>query len=263
MSKKYQTVFIIFLGVSLFVSCGKSMPTENQISCIVEEFRNGDYEYVTTWYNVSADNQKRMSSVLEGKVISSPYQQYEEVTDFSDSQGLIKQYWYTKDDEIVYNMKVRDSDYENGFWITNIAEEKGTAIYERDDLTFIFDRTEIIAGKKVYIYDTQYETELHSVVLSPENPEDMKAANPIKLTCVMKLKYYIDFASNEVVRIFIDESDIARANAILSLMSSGKSQAEAEDITAQDRNYDSLEGVIDIKNFGTDIVINIPEDLPK
>lgn len=263
MSKKFQIIFLFLLTAFFSVSCVDRKPSEEQLSKIIDNFRAGDYEYITTWYNVGPDHQKEMSYVLEGKKIDLPYEQYEKVTDYSGYQGLIEQYWYTKDEDIIYSIKVKASNHENGVWITNRGAEKETDLYAKEGLSFVYDRKEIISGKVIHVYLTQYETEVNSAEPILESAGNVQNNDPITLTCKMKLEYYIDFSSEEVIRIIIDESDIIRANGILAQITSGKTKTEAESIVDEDGSYDSIEGVIDIMNFGNDIFIEPPEDLQK
>lgn len=237
----------------------KEQLPDAQAEAIIQDFYEGSYEYTSTTYRQVGDQPETVDYQVEGKLISDPYQQYEQVANASEIQGIVEQYWYTQDEKTVHNMKLA-AENKSGEWMTFEDGIKGNVMYQKEGLPFEFDREETISGRKVYVYRAEYEEEfVADYSMLPE--EDRNGVTEVRLPYIIILDYYIDPQAKEVIRIEMDPSDSARTSEIAHLMVNGSTQEEAEKEVSKNKNLDSARQVIDIKNFNGEITIDAPEDL--
>ncbi len=259
MRKWQNKLFAIPVIALLSVSCGKSEPSDYNAEEIIDAFSHGDYEYTRISYHKIGENPKIVDEEVEGKLISNPYQQYEQTKDASDTQGISEQYWYMRDGNVVHKIKMSITDIPDN-WMTVQSDVKGSDVYLKEDLTFAFDREELVSGRKVHVYRAQYEDKL-TTDYSQLPEEQRNGFTEITVPYMAVIEYYIDFLEKEVVQIRIDGTDSAKAAEITNLIFSGMDQEEAEkEINDNKEIQESYESIMDIKNFNTKIEINIPED---
>lgn len=151
MRKWQNKLFAIPVIALLSVSCGKSEPSDYNAEEIIDAFSHGDYEYTRISYHKIGENPKIVDEEVEGKLISNPYQQYEQTKDASDTQGISEQYWYMRDGNVVHKIKMSITDIPDN-WMTVQSDVKGSDVYLKEDLTFAFDREELVSGRKVHVY---------------------------------------------------------------------------------------------------------------
>lgn len=93
---------------------------------IIRDFWHGQYEYTITSY--LGKNPKIITWEMEGKLISDPYQQYEQAVNVSETQGITEQYWYIQDGRVKHNIKMSVGDTPNQ-WLSYESDVKGSALY--------------------------------------------------------------------------------------------------------------------------------------
>lgn len=255
--KRYMNLFVIPLIGLMLISCTKGSPSDSEAEEIIHDFWEGDYEY--TVYSKHGEGSEQSHGEVKGKLISDPYQQYEQAADASETQGIVEQYWYMQGENVVYNMKMSVSNRPD-CWTTFESGAKGSDMYIKEDLAFTFDREETVSGRKVCVYRTQFEEE-HVADYSQLPEEDGKVPEKFTLPFTMVMEYYIDFTEKEVVRIRLDGTDSARAAEIANLMYSGMTQEEAEEEFRENGSEETYEVIYDIKNFNGAVEIDPPEDL--
>ena len=102
--KRYRNLFVISLIGLMLISCTRGSPSDSEAEEIIHDFWEGDYEY--TVYSKHGEGSERFHEEVKGKLISDPYQQYEQAVDASETQGIVEQYWYMQGENVVYNMKM-------------------------------------------------------------------------------------------------------------------------------------------------------------
>ncbi len=255
--RRHRNLFVIPLIGLMLISCTRGQPSDSEAEEIIHDFWQGDYEY--TVYSRHGESLERSLGEMEGKLISDPYQQYEQAADASVVQGIVEQYWHMRDGNVEHHFKMSVSNRPD-YWTTIETGTKGSDLYIKEDLTFTFDREETVSGRELCVYRTQYEEEcVADYSQLPE--EDGKVPEKFTLPFTMVMEYYIDFTEKEVVRIRLDGTDSARTAEIANLMYSGMTQEEAEEEFRENRSEETYEVIYDIKNFNGAVEIDPPEDL--
>ena len=85
-------------------------------------------------YSKHGEGSERFHEEVKGKLISDPYQQYEQAVDASETQGIVEQYWYMQGENVVYNMKMSVSNRPD-YWTTFESGAKGSDMYIKVDRT--------------------------------------------------------------------------------------------------------------------------------
>lgn len=75
-------------------------------------------------YYKAGEERNKPYGEIHGKLISNPYQQYEQAADASE-QGIVEQYWYMQDGQVVYNFKTPAANAPS-HWTTIRSGEKGS-----------------------------------------------------------------------------------------------------------------------------------------
>lgn len=259
MSKRYNKLLCVLWIVLLSVSCGKDQPSDSAAEAIIQDFWQGDYEYTRTSLHKIEENPEVVDEAAEGKLIADPYQQYEQITGGSETQGIVEQYWHMRDGKVEHYIKISIGENPDR-WMSFESDVKGSALYVKENLTFAFEGEESISGRDVYVYRTQYEEEL-TVDYSQLPEEEQNGLTEIVVPYTAAMEYYIDFSAKEVVRIRIDGTGGAKASATANLMLSGMPREEAEKEIRENGIEESYEIRIDIKNYNGEIEIDVPEDL--
>lgn len=146
--KRYRNLFVISLIGLMLISCTRGSPSDSEAEEIIHDFWERDYEY--TVYSKHGEGSERFHEEVKGKLISDPYQQYEQAVDASETQGIVEQYWYMQGENVVYNMKMSVSNRPD-YWTTFESGAKGSDMYIKEDLAFTFDREETVSGRKVCV----------------------------------------------------------------------------------------------------------------
>ena len=97
--KRYRNLFVISLIGLMLISCTKGSPSDSEAEEIIHDFWEGDYEY--TVYSKHGEGSEQSHGEVKGKLISDPYQQYEQAADASETQGIVEQYWYMQGENVV------------------------------------------------------------------------------------------------------------------------------------------------------------------
>lgn len=263
----YSTAIILLSALLMLVSCGRNHPSDSEAEEaipdseaeeIIHDFWQGDYEYTQAMYYKAGEERNKPYGEIHGKLISNPYQQYEQAADASE-QGIVEQYWYMQDGQVVYNFKTPAANAPS-HWTTIRSGEKGSCVYIKEELSFAFDREETISGRKVSVYRAQSEEE-YTADYSKLPKEDRNGITEITIPYTMDVDYYIDFSQKEVARIRLDVTGSAKASAVASRMFSGMTREEAEQELRENGIEETWEIIYDIKNFNGEIEIDAPEDL--
>ena len=183
-------------------------------------------------------------------MISDPYQQYEKRTEFSSSamvSALLEIYAYEKEGLIYDDMRLDTYDNDS-MWMVGNRTAKISDLYAVEGLDFKFSRKEKTGDFNAFVFTTQYET------MSITKTEDKSIETP----CNMKLEYYVDPRSREIVRIVVDDEEVAREGAIAMKITEGETKENAAKIV-QKEGVEKNKIVIDIKNLGGEFVIHRPD----
>lgn len=237
---KKITLFIVLSMVSLFfVGCGSDSSKNKKFNTIIENFRNGNYEYTSKGYSIESGQGKKYLYEMQGKLIADPYQQYE----IGEMEEV---YVYEKDGKIFEDMRLSTSDGE----IKSISFEsdKGSDLYIRENLEFTYLRDEIVDNSKLSVFSSEYEKT--NVIAG----KDRKISLPSKI----KLEYYVDLEKEVVKKIVVDLSDSEKVDQIGRLMLEGKSEKDAKKLVDNCDESSIMKVDIDIHNFDGDIVIERP-----
>lgn len=242
--KKLSILFIVLSCVFLFINgCDSESVQDKKIIDIIEKFRNSDYEYKIS-YSTELEQEETCLYETQGKFIADPYQQFEE----SNMQDV---YVYEKNGEFYHEVRIWTSDEE----VKSITfkGDKGDALYLRDDLVFTYQRDEKVDNSKLSVFSSEYER------ISVIADQDMEVSLPGKVV----LEYYVDLKKEIVRRIVVDLSESERAEEIGRYMLEGLSEEEAKEMADQSGEKERMIVVIEIENFGGDVIIERPKiDIP-
>ena len=236
--KCFRVCAISVLISSGLMACSDHMDQE-EVADIVNEFHNSNYEYVKT--SVSGVNDDVLS-VLEGRVIADPYEEYYRVSDDFSADSVLQEA-YISGTGPNYTIQAKDS---SGNMVAQQNVQPSPRYGYGQDLSFTFDRNETIDSTACEVYKTEYQDTAGGEANLPNTEE---IAFPIRQ------EYYINPESRQVVRVDTDLEDRTRANEIIMLMQNQNLSLEEAEEQVENRDLSSGE-ILEVSHIGDDIQID-------
>lgn len=229
----------IMLSLSIAVlllmsSCGRS--SSGGIEDVVEAFYTFGYDYrkITTVYE---KDEVIAETIVEGQLFQDPYKEYVKIVE-STEEGM-----WTE----VY------CDGGGGYILTDGAVQKTPMKLPKpygygEDLTFGEGTEGTLEGKAVLIYEARYQVD----VGKPYGIKD-------KLKATVKQQYFVDTASDTIVKITTDLSEQNRMNAAAIHMSVNQlSYEDAVKAAGEEEPYQEKEELY-IFHFGQPTEFEMPK----
>ena len=245
MKKKWIVVSV--LAALMLAGCSSKAPTSTgsatppakelpkddlAVQDIVTAFFDNNYAYTETTEEYLEDDPGAPSpTVVEGKLIVSPYLEYRKAND--------SEVYFTGEGNTVAKITGKD-----GAWARSDVKRTYAYGYGKKDLTFTQTAKQDTSNSSVILYTTEYTQE----IVAPNNPN-------LKLSAVISQTYYINEDTKQVVRIVTDLTDYTRKNHMLAtMMENGISEEEA----AKDVDPICVKQTLEITAYGDDVVIDAP-----
>lgn len=229
---KKINAYICFNMIIFLCSCSIAAPV-SEIETYVADFYKADYDYIKTTEVLSEDGSIQ-TMVMEGQITHSPYTEHVKITS-ADSKSAWTEAYYEGNEKMA-QAKILS----NGKWIEqiiSIAEPYGYG----EKLTFTFDRSDTLDGKRVDVYTAYYLDDISSAFRLYGLKEE--------LTARVKQEYYVDVEEKHLVRIVTDFSELIRVTNVGNYMAlNGLSREEAEEKSREREIY--RKEVLEILNYG-------------
>ena len=195
MKKNRIAAASVLFAALLLSSCGNNPQPE-----WLNDFYNGNYEYRRSTVTIR-DGTEDISTVFEGKVISSPYKEYVCV--------MVKALYKSGDQ---YTSQPCAHPYPYGY---------------NQDLIFKEDRTEDYNGVSCTVYTTEYTDDLSNIF------------RPDAETATISQEYYVDNKTNKLVCVITDLTDLnEKSQAAMHGFrtdSSIESESQAREVITEER----------------------------
>lgn len=229
MKKRRIAAASIILAVFILSACGNNSRPE-----WLNDFYNGNYEYRKSTVTIR-HNTENVSTVFEGKVISSPYKEYVRVIEPEQSSWR-EAYYYGSG-------KMVNALYKMGDQYTSQPCAHPYPYGYDQKLVFKEDRTEDYNGIPCTVYTTEYTDDLSNIF------------RPDAETAVIPQEYYVNNETNRLVCIITDLTDLNEKSQAAMHGFKTDSSSESETQTPKVITEQRLE----ILSYDDEMSITIPD----
>ena len=192
--------FIIILSAILMCAGCRTASQEGGIEKAVSDFFEGDYEYRQTDIYFHSDTELS-STVVEGKIIQSPYKEYRKLVESSE-QSLWDEMYLSGNGKVV-DVKMNL----NNEWQETKMNREYPYGYD-ENLQFVLDREEVSDHRKIEVYTAEYTVDVSK---NFRLKEDLKAT--------VKQEYFLEKDSNTLIQVETDLTDLNQKLFIANLIS--------------------------------------------
>lgn len=229
MKKNRIAAASVLFAAFLLSSCGNNPQPE-----WLNDFYNGNYEYRRSTVTIR-DGAEDISTVFEGKVISSPYKEYVRVIE--PEQSSWREAYYYGSGKMVKAL------YKSGDQYTSQPCAHPYPYGYNQDLIFKEDRTEDYNGVSCTVYTTEYTDDLSNIF------------RPDAETATISQEYYVDNKTNKLVCVITDLTDLnEKSQAAMHGFrtdSSIESESQAREVITEER--------LEILFYDDEMNITIPD----
>lgn len=192
--KKVIAVILLCFSILILPACSKINTAESDIPQWLSGFYDSDYEYTKSEI-ILENNTEEISYKAEGKVIVSPYKEYEKILEPDDSLWTVAYY------------------YEFGSTVNSVINTVSQGyVHQRDiqrpyprgygeNLKFTENDTEKYQDTQCDVYFAEYSIKIDST-------DSGKSDNDESITASISQKYYVDPEKEELVCMITDLTDL-------------------------------------------------------
>lgn len=240
--------------VLMLAACGRGAtdqnsttdPQESKMPEWLQEFYNGNYEYRRTSVTIT-DGQDHVSTVLEGKRISSPYKEYVKVVEPEDTIWS-EAYYYGDGDQINALLNTRDT------YISQKTDRNEMYPYGYGEkLTLKKNGTKKYNNISCDVYTAEYTADVEKKI-----EEEAPGTDIGEMTAQISQQYYVDPKENRLVYMVTDLSDYYYKVSLGTLM-----MANNMTLDEAKKSYGKIEGIsedrLEILSYDDSMTIDIPD----
>ena len=192
--KKVIAVILLCFSILILPACSKTNTAESDIPQWLSGFYDSDYEYTKSEI-ILENNTEEVSYKTEGKVIASPYKEYEKILEPDDS--LWTEAYYYESGSIVNS--VINTVSQGYVRQRNIQHPYPRGYGEK--LKFTENGTEKYQDTECDVYLAEYSIKIDST-------DSGKNDNNESITASISQKYYVDPEKEELVCMITDLTDL-------------------------------------------------------
>lgn len=192
--KKIIATILLCCGIVILPACSKPETAETDIPQWLSEFYDSDYEYTMSEIILENDNEK-VSYKAEGKVIASPYKEYEKILEPDDS--LWSEAYY----------------YESGRTVNSVINTTSQGYVRQQDIEHPYPRgygekLEFSENGVEKYQETECDVYLAEYSVEIDNMDSGKSEKDGSVTASVSQKYYVDSEKEELVCMITDLTDL-------------------------------------------------------
>ena len=228
--KKLITTVLLCISIVVLLACSSIEESESDIPQWLANFYDSDYEYSKSEI-ILKNNNEETSYKAEGKVIASPYKEYEKILEPTDSLWT-EAYYYESGSTVNAVINTTSQGY--------VRQQNVQHPYPRgygEKLQFSESSTGKYQGIECDVYLAEYSIEI-------DDMESDKETNDTEIIASVSQKYYVDSEKDELVCIVTDLTDLY--------------EKRDRGIQEQEDSAQILE-VMEITSYDSTISIEIPD----
>lgn len=238
---KKKILFPLLLFPLLLAGCGEQHGAGTDRPEWLSDLYSSNYAYRKTTCTIQ-DEQTTTLSIMEGKVVSSPYREYIRVV-FPEDSVWSEAYFYGSGKQIDAKLYTR---------VQGVVDQKTSRVYPygyKEASNFSPEGTEEKDGKTFDVYTSEYQVNLNETLGLPDSYDILNAP--------VSQKYYVDPDNDTVSYICTDLTDLqGRSSLALDIAYGDLSEAEASRILEEDQTR-HIE-ILEILETGDSVEVTVP-----